>query len=55
MPGTPFINVQSGNYWSSTSNHEIPHYFWYVYVDTGFVLCTDKSITDYVWPVRGGK
>jgi hypothetical protein len=53
-PGAPFINVQSGNYWSGTT-YEIPDYAAYVYVGTGFVLTNEKSNAVYVWPVRGGK
>jgi hypothetical protein len=53
-PDAPFVNVQDGNYWSSTV-YEVPDYAWYVYVGTGFVLCNEKSKAVYVWPIRDNK
>lgn len=53
--GHPFANVQSGDYWSSTTN---AHHFdaaWVVIMDHGIVNDHDKSDDYYVWPVRAGQ
>ena len=50
--GHPFINVQSGYYWSSTTNVNDSSYAWYVYFNDGNVYGDDKSDYYYVWCVR---
>jgi hypothetical protein len=52
--GTPFINVQSG-YWSSTTYANYPPYAWMVNFIGGFVDNDDKTTVNYVWCVRDGK
>jgi hypothetical protein len=52
--GHPFINVQSGYYWQSTTCAYHSNIAWFVGMDLGDVLKDDKSIPLYVWPVRGG-
>lgn len=51
----PFINVQSSNYWSSTSLASISHFARSVNLDNGLVFNDFKTGTYYVWPVRGGQ
>ena len=50
--GHSLSNVQSANYWSSTSS---PNDAWGVSFSTGIVSPIVRSITNYVWCVRGGK
>ena len=51
----PFTGVQSSTaYWSSTTFAGGTGNAWYVYLDDGRVITSDKAITLYVWPVRGG-
>jgi hypothetical protein len=50
--GFPFIGVQSGKYWSSTTYEPSPFNTWGVNMDTGFVFIDTKSHSYYVWPVR---
>jgi hypothetical protein len=53
MPGAPFTNVQSINYWSGTSSDHGIDYAWYVGMVGGFVSSRSKSYYGlYVWPVR---
>jgi hypothetical protein len=52
--GHPFLNVQSGSYWSSTSYVGDTNYAWYVAMYNGYVYGTAKTGYYYVWPVRGG-
>lgn len=47
--------VQSNVYWTSTTNANVTSYAWFVYLSVGFVDYGVKSITRYVWPVRGGQ
>jgi hypothetical protein len=51
----PFVNVQSGWYWSSTEYAGNPVSAWLVYLYTGYLYDNGKSLYIYVWPVRGGK
>ena len=51
----PFINVQSSNYWSSSTSAGYTNRAWYVNMDLGYVFNDVKSDVYYVWPVRGGK
>ena len=46
--------VQSSSYWSSSSYVSSPSAAWYVFLDGGFVDFDNKTLTAYVWPVRGG-
>ena len=54
MPGTPFTNVQSGFYWSSTEYAGDPNVAWLVYMGGGDLGFSGKSGNDYVWAVWGG-
>ena len=54
-PGDPFTGVQSYPYWSSTSFAGFPSNAFDVYLNDGNVNYNGKSITLYVWPVRGGQ
>lgn len=49
------FDVQSNNYWSSTSNADNPTNAWNVNLNDGNVNNDDKTNTNYVWPVRGGE
>ena len=49
-----FISVQSGYYWSSTTNAYYPGGAWYVGMGDGSVVSTDTTFDVYVWCVRGG-
>ena len=53
--GDPFTGVQSDYYWSSTTSAASTDSAWYVSLDHGYVLNDNKTITYYVWPVRGGQ
>jgi len=52
--GNPFSGVQSDLYWSSTTLADGPVLAWLVVLSYGNVLRYGKSMTSYVWPVRGG-
>ena len=51
----PFINVQSVNYWSSTTYANNPDLAWYVILNVGAVGNNGKVNGYYVWCVRGGQ
>ncbi len=51
----PFINVQSGGYWSGTTSAKSTSDAWNVGLSYGEVLNDNKSNSCYVWPVRGGR
>ena len=54
--GHPFLNVQSSNYWSSTSPARNTNNAWIVGMWIGYVYAYDKSDGGiYVWPVRSGQ
>jgi len=56
-PGNPFMNVQSYNYWSSTTADPCgPNCAWLVCMYNGLVYCDYKDTIDFrcVWPVRSG-
>jgi hypothetical protein len=53
--GHPFVNVQSGLYWSSTEYAGNLLFAWYVDMGGGIVYGRQKSYAYYVWPVRGGQ
>jgi hypothetical protein len=52
--GQPFTSVQSGLYWSSTTEAGRSDYAWYVLLSGGQMYPDHKSHTYYVWPVRDG-
>jgi len=53
--GHPYTNVQSSDYWSSST----PSYFTdtarHMIMDSGYVYSFSKTNTFYVWPVRRGQ
>ncbi len=53
--GTPFYDVRSGYYWSSSTFANNPTDAWFVYMHSGYVGLTNKTSSVYVWPVRGGQ
>lgn len=53
--GHPFLNVQSDNYWTFSTNASFSNYAWNVYMYFGYVDYNNKSNYFYVWPVRGGQ
>jgi hypothetical protein len=53
--GHPFTNVQGPDYWSSSTYGLATTAAWAVNLDGGIVNGGDKTITLYVWPVRGGQ
>ena len=54
--GDPFANVQSSNYWSSTTNVSNTPNAWLVSLSNGVnVNSFNKANTLFVWPVRGGQ
>ena len=52
---SPFTGVQSDIYWSSTTRADDTGYAWFVYLSSGNVNYDDVTLTNYVWPVRGGQ
>jgi hypothetical protein len=52
--GDPFTNVQSSNYWSSTTFAPSTDNAWLVVMFHGGLIISNKSSSFYVWPVRGG-
>ncbi|MGD0279735.1 MAG: DUF1566 domain-containing protein [Smithella sp.] len=50
-----FSNVQSGWYWSSTTDANLTSSAWYVDMDAGDVGDDVESDFYYVWPVRAGQ
>ena len=53
-PGHPFTEVQPNDYWSSTTSVFLPNYAWIVTLDGG-TFNLDKTWSNWVWPVRGGR
>ena len=53
--GHPFDNVQSDEHWTSTTCADDTDYAWLVYLYDGSVYSGEKTVTCYVWPVRGGQ
>ena len=51
--GHPFLNVQSGTYWTSSSYTGNAGYAWAVKVFDGYLINYNGSL--YVWPVRSGQ
>ena len=54
--GDPFngVDMQSTNYWSSSTHASHPGIAWYVAFRHGLVYYSSKSFAYYVWCVRGG-
>jgi hypothetical protein len=60
IPGTPFTNVQVGNYdngydkayWASTEVEGVPVRAYFIWLQYGVVGGNPKGIPNYVWPVR---
>ena len=52
VEGDPFSGVQSSDYWSSTTNANDTSTAWRVYMSDGSAVSEEKSIENYVWPVR---
>ncbi len=53
--GDPFIDVESSNYWSSSTVAGLTSAAWYVNMSDGFMTMSYKTNPQYVWPVRGGQ
>ena len=54
--GHPFMNVQSNSwFWSSTTDVSLGYYAWDLEMGSGRLPYIDKTISLFVWPVRGGK
>jgi len=53
--GSPFTGVQSNVYWSSTMSAADTANAWGVNFNDGGVYATNRAVTAYVWPVRGGQ
>jgi hypothetical protein len=49
-----FINVQAGEYWSSTKFASNTIYSWRVHMVDGIIDDGTDTVLYYVWPVRGG-
>ncbi len=52
--GNPFSGVQSGNYWSASTNASSPGGAWRADLNGGVVFTVSKTAIGFVWPVRGG-
>ena len=50
-----FMNVQAEWYWSSSTDAGNTGSAWYVRMGSGAVGSGDKTVGNYVWPVRGGQ
>ncbi|KJU87045.1 secreted protein containing DUF1566 [Candidatus Magnetobacterium bavaricum] len=54
--GHPFSNLQSSDYWSSTTYASVTSNAWLIDMSDGYVYSDDdKTSSHYVWPVRGGQ
>jgi hypothetical protein len=53
-PGHPFLAVQSGGYWSASTNAENPTHAWFAEFFSGGVDTSFKTDVHRVWCVRGG-
>ena len=53
--GHPFMDVQSGFYWSSSSIVPLPEHAWGLGMGGGSGLNVAKTSGVFVWPVRGGQ
>ena len=55
LNGEGFVNVQSANYWSSTTLARSALGAWFVSMWYGSVEIAGKDYGAYVWPVRSGQ
>ena len=56
VEGNPFIDVESGGYWSSTTRAYKTAEALYVTLDSGLVFTSNKTTsTSFLWPVRDGQ
>ncbi len=53
--GHPFINGQSSFYWSATTDASNPANALFVTLNNGDVSSSDKTVSHFVWCVRGGQ
>lgn len=53
--GVCFANVQANRYWSSSTNASLTYLAWVLLFDYGIVSALNKTLNNYVWPVRGGQ
>ena len=51
---TYFINISSGNFWSSTTMQNSTSKAWDINIDYGIVSYNEKSVKEFVLAVRGG-
>ena len=49
-----FSGVQTSTYWSSTAAATNPGFAHFVNLDGGSTPANSKTLTPFVWPVRGG-
>jgi serine/threonine protein kinase len=52
--GDAFSGVQTSGNWSSSTGANYTTSAWYVNLNFGVVSSNNKTLTNYVWPVRGG-
>ena len=50
---TPFLNIQSSRYWSSTTCNSSSDSAWAIIFINGYVFNNKKTFEYCVWPVRG--
>ena len=53
--GNPFLGVDTGDYWSSTTNASGSLDAWFVRFSDGHANPNAKTMINGVWPVRGGQ
>jgi hypothetical protein len=53
--GHPFTNIQTNQYWSSSTYVKMTERAWAVHMVDGIVTYKHKDGSNYVWPVRGGQ
>ncbi len=53
--GHPFSNVQSSHYWAATTLASVTSSAWSVGLDVGGVDAGGKTVSLFVWCVRGGQ
>jgi len=50
----PFVNVQDGQYWTSTVSLEHAGWSWAKHLGMTSLTAANREFSFYVWPVRGG-
>ncbi len=50
-----FINVQSNQYWTSTTSASASANAWYIHMGQGYIYNIAKTTSYYTWPVRGNE